>query len=121
PIVSYTGTEGGYEIMDNFRLDRQLLSFDELTALSAALRGLETTKAIERANMDKLLNKVGAMVAQAEQGRTGEGDRIHIDFTPWKNSEEDRNRYESLRQAANDQRLVRFKYTGRKGDEQERE
>ena len=40
PIVSYTGAEGGFEIMENFRLDRQMLSFDELIALSTALRGL---------------------------------------------------------------------------------
>lgn len=120
PIVSYTGTEGGYEIMDSFRLDRQLLSLDELTALSTALRGLETTKAYDRSNMDLLLGKVGAMVAQAEKGRAGEGDRIHIDFTPWKNSEEDRSRYDSLRQAVNDRKLVRFKYTSRQSGEQER-
>jgi predicted DNA-binding transcriptional regulator YafY len=121
PIVSYTGMEGGYEIMDSFRLDRQLLSFDELTALSTALRGLESTKAYDSTNMDLLLSKVGAMVAQAEQGRAGEGERIHIDFTPWKNSEEDRGRYDSLRQAVNDRRLIRFKYMSRKGEEQERE
>ncbi|SFF17194.1 Predicted DNA-binding transcriptional regulator YafY, contains an HTH and WYL domains [Paenibacillus catalpae] len=121
PIVSYTGMEGGYEIMDSFRLDRQLLSFDELTALSTALRGLESTKAYDRSNMDLLLNKVGAMVAQAEQGRTGEGDRIHVDFTPWKNSEEDQSRYDSLRQAVNDRKLIRFTYTSRAGGEQERE
>jgi len=121
PIVSYTGMEGGYEIMDSFRLDRQLLSFDELTALSTALRGLESTKAYESTNMDLLLSKVGAMVAQAEQGRAGEGERIHIDFTPWKNSNEDRTRYDSLRQAVNDRKLLRFKYTSRKGEEQERE
>ncbi|MGI2294341.1 helix-turn-helix transcriptional regulator [Paenibacillus sp. GXUN7292] len=121
PIVSYTGMEGGYEIMDSFRLDRQLLSFDELTALSTALRGLESTKAYDRSNMDLLLGKVGAMVAQAEQGRAGEGDRIHIDFTPWKNSEEDQGRYDSLRQAVNERKLIRFKYTSRTGGEQERE
>ncbi len=123
PIVSYTGMEGGYEIMDSFRLDRQLLSFDELTALSTALRGLESTKAYDDSNMDLLLSKVGAMVAQAEQGRAGagEGERIHIDFTPWKNSNEDRTRYDSLRQAVNDRMLLRFKYTSRKGEEQERE
>ncbi|CAM3211666.1 YafY family protein [Paenibacillus lupini] len=121
PIVSYTGMEGGYEIMDSFRLDRQLLSFDELTALSTALRGLESTKAYDRSNMDLLLNKVGAMVAQAEQGRTGEGDRIHIDFSPWKNSDEDQSRYHSLRQAVNDRKLIRFTYTSRSGGEQERE
>jgi len=121
PIVSYTGMEGGYEIMDSFRLDRQLLSFDELTALSTALRGLESTKAYDRSNMDLLLSKVGAMVAQAEQGRAGESERIHIDFTPWKNSEEDGTRYDSLRQAVNDRKIIRFKYTSRKGEEQERE
>lgn len=121
PIVSYTGMEGGYEIMDSFRLDRQLLSFDELTALSTALRGLESTKAYDRTNMDLLLGKVGAMVAQAERSRAGEGGRIHIDFTPWKNSEEDQNRYDSLRQAVNERKLIRFRYTSRSGGEQERE
>lgn len=120
PIVSYTGMEGGYEIMDSFRLDRQLLSFDELTALSTALRGLESTRAYDRSNMDLLLGKVGAMVAQAEQGRAGEGGRIHVDFTPWKNSEEDQSRYDLLRQAVNDHKLIRFKYTSRTSDEQER-
>ncbi|PWW02436.1 putative DNA-binding transcriptional regulator YafY [Paenibacillus cellulosilyticus] len=121
PIVSYTGMEGGYEIMDSFRLDRQLLSFDELTALSTALRGLESTKAYDSSNMDLLLSKVGAMVAQAEQGRAGEGHRIHVDFTPWKNSEEDQTRYDALRQAVNEHKLIRFNYTSRTGDEQERE
>ncbi|MWC29211.1 helix-turn-helix transcriptional regulator [Paenibacillus sp. MMS18-CY102] len=121
PIVSYTGMEGGYEIMDSFRLDRQLLSFDELSTLSTALRGLDSTKAYARSNMDLLLSKVGAMVAQAEQGRTGEGDRIQIDFTPWKNSEEDQSRYNLLRQAVDGRMLIRFNYTSRTGDEQARE
>ncbi|MDF2837317.1 MAG: Helix-turn-helix type 11 domain protein [Paenibacillus sp.] len=121
PIVSYTGMEGGYEIMDSFRLDRQLLSFDELTALSAALRGLESTKAFDRSNMDLLLGKVGAMVAQAEQGRADSGERIQIDFTPWKNSAEDQIRYDLLRKAVDEQKLIRFTYTSRTGGEQQRE
>ncbi|MHA6480386.1 helix-turn-helix transcriptional regulator [Paenibacillus sp. strain BS8-2] len=117
PIVSYTGMEGGYEIMDSFRLDRQLLSFDELTALSAALRGLESTKAFDRGNMDLLLGKVGAMVAQAEQGRGDGGERIQVDFTPWKNSEEDQSRYDSLRKAVDERKLIRFTYTSRTGEQ----
>ncbi|USB33132.1 YafY family protein [Paenibacillus sp. YPG26] len=121
PIVSYTGMEGGYEIMDSFRLDRQLLSFDELTVLSTALRGLESTKAYERSNMDLLLGKVGAMVAKAEQGKAGGGDRIHIDFTPWRNNNEDQIRYDSIHQAVKDRKLIRFNYTSRAGDEQARE
>jgi predicted DNA-binding transcriptional regulator YafY len=61
------------------------------------------------------------MVTQAEKGRAGEADRIQIDLTPWKNSDEDRSRYDSLHQAVKDRKLIRFKYTGRQGAEQERE
>ncbi|WP_168120866.1 YafY family protein [Paenibacillus sp. HB172176] len=123
PIVSYTGMDGGYEIMESFRLDRQLLSFEELTALSTALRGLQSTRAYDQSPMDLLLGKVGAMVAQAEQGRIGvnEGERIQIDFTPWQNSKEARARYETLRQAVDERRLIRFTYTSRQGEKHERE
>ena len=120
PIVSYTGTEGGYEIMDSFRLDRQLLSLEELSTLFAALRGLESTKVYDRHNMDRLLGKVGAMVAQAEQGRPGGSDRIDIDLTPWKNSEGDQARYNTIRQAVSEQRLLSIQYTNSSGEQQER-
>jgi len=120
PIVSYTGTEGGYEIMDSFRLDRQLLSYDELLALFTALRGLKSTHALDGANMERLLDKVGALVAQAEQGRQAEGEHIQIDFTPWKNNAADRERYELLRQAVQDKKLIHFSYSGRQGEDTER-
>lgn len=120
PIVSYTGVEGGYEIMDSFRLDRQLLSYEELYALLTALRGLQSTQAMDRSNMDRLLNKVGALLSQAEQKHTGDGEQVQIDFTPWKNSAADREKYESLRQAVQDRQLIRFTYAGRQGEENER-
>ncbi|UHA75443.1 helix-turn-helix transcriptional regulator [Paenibacillus sp. 481] len=120
PIVSYTGAEGGYEIMDNFRLDRQMLSFDELIALSTALRGLQSTKALNHSNMDRLLDKVGALVSQAEQGRLSEREQVIVDFTPWKKSEAEQNKYETLRMAVNDTKLIQFGYTDGKGSETKR-
>jgi predicted DNA-binding transcriptional regulator YafY len=120
PIISYTGIEGGYEIMDSFRLDRQMLSLDELIALFTALRGLKSTQAMNDSNMDRLLDKVGALISQAEQGRMADSDHIQIDFTPWRNSEAERNKYESLRQAVQDKRLIRFSYTDINGEDTER-
>ncbi|UNK18825.1 YafY family transcriptional regulator [Paenibacillus sp. N3/727] len=120
PIVSYTGMEGGYEIMDNFRLDRQMLSFDELVALSTALRGLQSTQALDPTNIDRLLDKVGALVSQAEQGRLGDSDLVQIDFTPWKKSEAERDKYEAVHQAVKDNKLILFHYTDAKGDDTER-
>jgi len=120
PIVSYTGTEGGYEIMDSFRLDRQMLSFEELIALTTALRGLQSTQAMNRSDIDNLLDKVGALVSQAEKGRLADRDQIHIEFTPWRKSEADRSKYEALHKAVNENRLVHFLYTDGQGEETER-
>ncbi|MFX3632269.1 MAG: helix-turn-helix transcriptional regulator [Candidatus Pristimantibacillus sp.] len=116
----YTGTEGGYEIMDSFRLDRQMLSLDELMALFTALRGLQSTQALNHANLDHLLDKVGALVSQAEQGRFTERDQILVDFTPWKNSDADRNKYESLQKAINERKMVHFTYTDGQGEDTQR-
>ncbi|WP_240420729.1 helix-turn-helix transcriptional regulator [Paenibacillus periandrae] len=120
PIVSYTGTEGGYEIMDSFRMDRQMLSFDELLALFTALRGLQSSQALNHTHVDRLLDKVGALVSQAEQGRLAERDQVLIDFTPWRNSETERSKYDSLQKSINDKKLIRFTYTDGQGEESER-
>ncbi|MFC0332396.1 helix-turn-helix transcriptional regulator [Paenibacillus sepulcri] len=120
PIVSHTGTDGGFEIMEGYRLDRQMLTYDELTALITALRGLQSTQAMDRLNMDRLLQKVGALVSQAEQGRLADREHIHIDFTPWKNSESERNKYDALLKAVQDNKLVSYAYTDGQGGDTKR-
>ncbi|WP_314588866.1 YafY family protein [Paenibacillus terrigena] len=120
PIVSYTGVEGGYEIMDSFRLDRQMLSLDELIALSTALRGLQSTQAVHHSHMDRLLDKVGALVSQAEQGRLSEREQLIVDFTPWRKSEVERAKYEALQQAIREIKLIQFGYTDNQGEETQR-
>jgi len=116
PIVSYTGAEGGYEIMDSFRLDRQMLSLDELIALSTALRGLQSTQAVHHSHMDRLLDKVGALVSQAEQGRLSEREQLIVDFTPWRKSEVEHAKYEALQQAIRETKLIQFGYTDVQGE-----
>lgn len=120
PIVSYTGTEGGYEIMDSFRLDRQLLSFDELMALFTALRGLQSTQAMDDSSMDRLLEKVGALVSRTEQGRLVEREQMLVDFTPWRTSEAERKKVDTLNKAIHEKTLIRFAYTDGQGQETER-
>ncbi|WP_419875187.1 helix-turn-helix transcriptional regulator [Candidatus Pristimantibacillus sp. PTI5] len=120
PIISYTGAEGGFEIMENFRLDRQMLSLNELISLSTALRGLQSTQAFSNQNLDGLLDKVGALVSKAEQGRMAGADQVIIDLNPWKSSSSERNKYDTLHKAVSDKRLIRFTYTNGQGGETER-
>ena len=120
PIVSYTGAKSGFEIMENFRLERQMLSFDELIALSTALRGLQSTQAFSSQNLDGLLDKVGALVSKAEQGRMVGTDQVIIDLNPWKSSSSERNKYDTLHKAVSEKRLIRFTYINGQGGESER-
>jgi predicted DNA-binding transcriptional regulator YafY len=120
PIVSYTGAEGGFEIMDSFRMDRQMLSFDELIALFTALRGLHSSQAFSNQNLDGLLDKVGALVSKAEQGRMVGADQVIIDLKPWRSSTSERIKYDTLHKAVSDKRLIRFTYTDGQGGETER-
>ncbi len=42
PVISYPGNEGGFGIMENFRLDRQLLTLNDMLTILAALKGIDT-------------------------------------------------------------------------------
>lgn len=55
PVVSYQGGGGGFGLLDNFTLDRQLLSFDGMISILTALRGINATLDDEgiRENIDK--------------------------------------------------------------------
>ncbi|UUZ78753.1 HTH domain-containing protein [Paenibacillus sp. P26] len=39
PVISYAGADGGYEIMDQYRIDRQMVTLEELHSIVIALRG----------------------------------------------------------------------------------
>ncbi|MCM3782161.1 YafY family transcriptional regulator [Neobacillus mesonae] len=121
PIVSYTGGEGGFEIMESFRLDRQVLSMDDLTALTIALRGLQSSKAYYGGKLDVLLEKVGALVSKAEGKGFINTEPVMIDLDPWRNSDTEKLKYEALNKAINESRLISFSYTDIRGNETKRQ
>lgn len=119
PVVSYPGSTGGYEIMDRYRLDRQFLSFEELSAIVVALKGIRTT--MEDREIEPLLDKVGAMLGKSEHDRaSGAADRLVIDINPWSSGEADKVKLASLKDAIRDQRVVRFSYTSGDGSQSSR-
>jgi predicted DNA-binding transcriptional regulator YafY len=121
PIISYAGASGGYEIMDSFRLDRQMLSMEELQSIITALRGIRSTKAIDDQSLDTLLEKVGALVAKTErESLDAEESQLIIDLNPYQNGVIDAGLFTVVRQSVRDRRLIRFAYSDIKGEETER-
>ncbi|WP_409344720.1 helix-turn-helix transcriptional regulator [Paenibacillus sp. MBLB4367] len=119
PIVSYDGSSGGYEIMEHYRLDRQFLSFGELSSLVTSLKGIQS--ALGEQEMGGLLEKVGAMVARTEKRQTDEAsERLVIDINPWRNGNAEKEIFAALRQAVKNNNVVRFGYMSSVGQSTER-
>lgn len=116
PVVSYAGSAGGYEIMDRYRLDRQFISFEELSAIVVALRGIRPT--LDEREIEPLLDKVGAMLGKQERSRLdGASDMLVIDINPWSKGQEDKEKLTGLREAIRERRVIRFAYTSGEGDQ----
>ena len=68
PIVTHQGIGGGISIAEGFRLDKSVLTTEELSGIIAALKGLGSVS--ERSNVERTLDKLhantGAVVSMRE-------------------------------------------------------
>ncbi|WDH96613.1 hypothetical protein PUW24_20995 [Paenibacillus urinalis] len=60
PIVSFAGSEGGYEIMQGYRLEKQVLSLEDFSAICSALRGVRS--ATDHLEIDRLIERISALM-----------------------------------------------------------
>jgi len=58
PIVTHQGTGGGIAIAEGFRLDKSVLTTDELTGMIAGLKGIGSVSA--QSQIERTLDKLGA-------------------------------------------------------------
>ncbi|GAA4866032.1 YafY family protein [Paenibacillus vulneris] len=119
PIVSFAGASGGYEIMDQYRLDRQFLSLDELQSIIIALKGVGSSFGDQDTSI--LLDKVGALMARSERHEMDHwSQQVMIDLNPWHGGQAEKEKLGVLRAAARDAKVIRFSYTSSQGDSSER-
>lgn len=72
PIVSTYGSDGGYEIMDGFKLTKQIASMDDYLNIIIALKGLSS--AYDNEKINTTLEKTRTTMQGGEQ-------KIFVDFT----------------------------------------
>lgn len=59
PVVSFSGTDGGFEIMDGFFLSKQHFSIDDFSVIYSLLKGMEG--AVGNRKFTSLVNKLGSL------------------------------------------------------------
>ncbi|NRS15214.1 YafY family transcriptional regulator [Brevibacillus sp. HB1.4B] len=118
PIVAYPGASGGYEIMENFTIDRQYLSLDELVAVIAALKGVHSST--DDKQIGQLLEKIKALLITAPSSLQGSAHPVVYDFNPWGSTPAIAEKVNRLREAIEKRLRVRITYTKMQGDATER-
>ena len=112
PVASFTGADGGFELMDGYFLTRQHFSVDDLSVIYTLLKAMEGSMGCPVAPaMRKLVS--------LHPGLANESNREAV-ILSMSASESERDRIRQLFQAIRQSRIVRLAYTSASGTPSER-
>ncbi|MBP9022232.1 MAG: YafY family transcriptional regulator [Spirochaetes bacterium] len=80
PIISYPGNDGGFGIMENFRLERHIFTEEDIIEVLSALKGM--TGLIHSERIRSAADKFANMI-EGKKGTDFFDDGIIIDINPW--------------------------------------
>ncbi len=107
PVYAERGKGGGIRLMPGFALSKSLLTEQEQDEILAALQGMRATGTSTDGALDKL-----SSLFQRQRANW-----VDVDFGDWSGVDE---RFEQLKQAILEKRLIRFTYFSTRGDRTER-
>jgi predicted DNA-binding transcriptional regulator YafY len=114
PVVTYQGAGGGIGLVEGYRLDKSVLTSDEMATIVAMLKGSSFTL-LDKSHeilVEKLKNTLPpAQLAQFEQ----KAGRLVIDLSPWGGHALIKDRVREIRSAIDSSRLIEFTYTDATG------
>jgi predicted DNA-binding transcriptional regulator YafY len=108
PICAFTGTNGGYEILSDFKMNNQLASEDEYAYIATALNGLKSVT--NNSVADELYEKITAISKNSNTG-------MILDFSVLR--EGDEKLLQTLQSAVKNKQVVKFTYTNNGGETRE--
>ncbi|MBA4385990.1 MAG: YafY family transcriptional regulator, partial [Anaerolinea sp.] len=109
PIVTYQGANGGIGIAEGYRLDKSVLTADEMAAIISTLQGIDgavNTKT-HAVLMDKLKNSLTLPQLETLDNKL---NRIVIDLSPWQDDADTREKLAEIMSAIEKSRLLEFAY-----------
>lgn len=108
PIYAVHGVNGGYGILDEYKVDKRLLSSSDLENILTALDGLEQILLTEE--VERTIRKIEAMVSPLSLNRS-----IQLSFYDWEGRSEILETLKTCQESILKKRLVSFDYTDRDG------
>jgi len=112
PVYMSKGKGGGISILDDFVLNKAVLTEKEKTDI---LSSLQAVCAINFNETNSILKKLGNLFGD------NDSDWIEIDFSSWYNSEKESVIFNNIKSAILSRKIISFTYSSGKGEETTRE
>jgi len=103
PLYASVGKDGGYQLMDTYRLDNTFLSKDEMDTLIAVLRGFRGT--LTNRSIRTIFEKLNGL----PQGESA-FDKLVINLNPWGADDRFQGTLRRVETAIDQKRLLHFTY-----------
>ncbi|WP_086313496.1 hypothetical protein A5821_001002 [Enterococcus sp. 7F3_DIV0205] len=114
PVTTTPGVNGGIQIMDNYKIDKQFFTSADITSLLIALESLSTN--VSPIQISQTFEKIKTLVpAGFMEEIEFKTNQIAIDLTPWTSNHTLQPFLEVIKSAMDQQRLLRFHYEDNKG------
>jgi predicted DNA-binding transcriptional regulator YafY len=107
PVFANKGSGGGISLLDNYAINKAMLTEHERDSLLLALKTLQATKYPE---IDTILEKIGAVFKKAAAT-----DWVHIEFSPWGSGPNEENKFLDIKKAILECRVISFDYISADG------
>lgn len=101
PIYTTQGINGGISIMENYSINRAMLSDNDKNSILFALNSLQSTKYPE---IDSVLEKLGGIF------KNNISDWISVDFSPWGSNPNAYNKFVDIKAAILQCRVIEIDY-----------
>lgn len=120
PVITYPGLNGGLGIAEGYRLDRTVLSEEELASVMVALKSVSTS--LGDTHTTAVQQKIQAVITDRQAERFRERtESIRVDFSPWGSDPRLKGDVEALKEAIESKRCARFIYCNAKGERMPRQ
>lgn len=113
PIVSYQGYDGGYGLVEGYKMDKHLMNSEEMSIAISVLKGMEN--AISNSSIRNLIDKFECLSKKSDTS-----ERIQVDLTPWGISNCEKKKLALLNEALQNNLVVKIAYIDRAGHTSER-
>lgn len=111
PVVTYQGSNGGIGLAEGYRLDKSVLTFDDMAAIITTLKGVSGTLTDSNQHeilMEKLKNALSDSQLQKLDKKV---NQMVIDLSPWGREGQQKEKVGIARQGIEDAKYIEFEYT----------